>query len=148
MDDIKTVAAVLDLNVAPHRSQQCTDEASAGLHRVAVVNLLGQLMEAGCPAIDNQCLSQAVHGRLIALFFQYPWNSILQGSLCRFFLVSQELLFLSFSKNWHQMVLLLWKRYKFTSPGLSYSFPLSLICLNSSCLLIMDISLHIQKCYF
>ena len=107
MDDIKTVAAVLDLNVAPHRSQQCTDEASAGLHRVAVVNLLGQLMEAGCPAIDNQCLSQAVHGRLIALFFQYPWNSILQGSLCRFFLVSQELLFLSFSKNWHQMVLLL-----------------------------------------
>lgn len=79
---------MLDLPAAPHQSQRRTEEASAGLHRIAVVNVLGQLLGAGCPAIDGLLLIQAVPSRLIALFFQYPWNSMLQAALCKCFLVS------------------------------------------------------------
>jgi hypothetical protein len=88
VEDVKTLIIILDVTPAPHQSQRRTEEASAGLHRIAVVNALGVLLEAGCPAMDSQLLAQAVPGRLVALFFQYPWNSILQGSLCKFFLVS------------------------------------------------------------
>lgn len=88
VEEVKTLIFILEVTPAPHQSQRRTEEASAGLHRIAVVNVLGELLEAGCPAVDGQLLTQAVPSRLVALFFQYPWNSILQGSLCKFFLVS------------------------------------------------------------
>ncbi|XP_024387248.1 uncharacterized protein [Physcomitrium patens] len=86
VENIKTLTLMLDLPAAPHQSQRRTEEASAGLHRIAVVNVLGQLLGAGCPAIDGLLLIQAVPSRLIALFFQYPWNSMLQAALCKCFL--------------------------------------------------------------
>lgn len=89
---MKTLIFILDVTAAPHQSQRRTEEASAGLHRIAVVNVLGELLEAGCPVMDGQLLALAVPGRLTTLFFQFPWNSILQGSLCKFFLVSYALL--------------------------------------------------------
>lgn len=88
---METLIFILDVTAAPHQSQRRTEEASAGLHRIAVVNVLGELLEAGCPVVDSQLLALAVPGRLTALFFQYPWNSILHGSLCKFFLVSYAL---------------------------------------------------------
>lgn len=88
VEDMKTLIFILDVTAAPHQTQRRTEEASAGLHRIAVVNVFGELLEAGCPVMDGQLLALAVPGRLTALFFQYPWNSILQGSLCKFFLVS------------------------------------------------------------
>ncbi|KAG0605000.1 hypothetical protein M758_9G024800 [Ceratodon purpureus] len=86
VENVKTLVFILDVTPAPHQSQRRTEEASAGLHRIAVVNVLGELLEAGCPVMDSQLLAQTVPGRLVALFFQYPWNSILQGSLCKCFL--------------------------------------------------------------
>jgi len=91
VEDMKTLILILDMVAAPHQSQRRTEEASAGLHRIAVVNVLGELLEAECPVMDGQLLALAVPGRLIALFFQFPWNSILQGSLCNFFLVSHTI---------------------------------------------------------
>lgn len=88
---MRTLIVILDVTAAPHKTQRSTEEASAGLHRVAVVNVLGELLEAGCPVMDGQLLALAVPGRLTALFLQYPWNSILQGSVCKFFLVSSAL---------------------------------------------------------
>jgi hypothetical protein len=86
VEEMRTLIVILDVTAAPHKTQRSTEEASAGLHRVAVVNVLGELLEAGCPVMDGQLLALAVPGRLIALFLQYPWNSILQGSVCKFFL--------------------------------------------------------------
>ena len=80
MEDIKTLIFTLDVTAAAHQSQRRTEEPSAGLHRIAVVDVLGELLEAGCRVIYDQVVFQT-------LFFQYPWNSILQGSLCKFFLV-------------------------------------------------------------
>lgn len=88
---METLIFILDVTAASHQSQRRTEEASAGLHRIAVVNVLGELLEAGCPVMDSQLLALGVPGRLTALFFQYPWNSILHGSLCKFFLVSNAL---------------------------------------------------------
>lgn len=85
---IKLLTTVLNMNVPPFQFQQCIEEASAGLHRVAAVQVLAHLLEAGCKVIDSELLAQGIPAKLISLFFQFPWNSILQAALSQCFLVS------------------------------------------------------------
>jgi hypothetical protein len=66
---MKTLIFILDVTVALHQSQCRTEEASTSLHCIAMVNVLGELLEAECPIMDGQFLALDVPGRLTALFF-------------------------------------------------------------------------------
>jgi hypothetical protein len=83
------LVSVLDVDAAPFLLQRGVKEASAGVHRVATVLVLGQLLVAGCPAFDIRLLAEAVTTKLIALFFHFPWNNILQAGLSQCFIVCE-----------------------------------------------------------
>ncbi|CAM6120826.1 unnamed protein product [Calypogeia fissa] len=84
LEKIGVFLSVLDMNPPPILCQRKLEEQVAGLHRVALVELLNLLIMPSSPYIEEKLLAESTPARLVRLFFQFPWNSILQGAIFRF----------------------------------------------------------------
>lgn len=83
LDNFGVFLTVLDMNPDPIMCQRKVEEQSAGLHRIALVELLNLLLVPTSPCIENELLEKGTPARISSLFFQFPWNSVIQGAAFR-----------------------------------------------------------------
>ncbi|KAL2613982.1 hypothetical protein R1flu_025674 [Riccia fluitans] len=83
LDNFGVFMTVLEMNPDQVMCQRKVEEQSAGLHRIALVELLNLLLVPTSPCIESELLEKGVPARIVGLFFQFPWNSVIQGAAFR-----------------------------------------------------------------
>ncbi|KAL3678880.1 hypothetical protein R1sor_021836 [Riccia sorocarpa] len=83
LDNFGMFMSVLEMSPNPIMCQRRVEEQSAGMHRIALVELLNLLLVPTSPCIETELLEKGVPGRIVGLFFQFPWNSVIQGAAFR-----------------------------------------------------------------
>jgi hypothetical protein len=108
LEEIGVFLGVLDRSPPPIICQRKLEEQCAGLHRVALVELLNLLLVPSSPYIEEKLLAESTPTKLVKLFFQFPWNSILQGAIFRSLQVYSAFILGLRMASLTQYVILLW----------------------------------------